>query len=133
MQLRTEAKEIAPGEREVVLMVTATSAIGGTTELLVEVNHAGLFGGTGLTSDEMGRPPGSDCSSILFPHLREVVSDLATPGAFPHSFSRRSILKRFTSNILRNNPKSRSRRVNRRSESSPHNCQPAAYDADDAG
>lgn len=83
MQLRTEAKEVAAGEYEVVLMVTVTLTVGGKTAFLVEVNHAGLFAITGLTSDEMGRTLGSYCPSILFPYAREVVSDLVTRGGFP--------------------------------------------------
>ena len=83
MQLRTETKEIAPHEYEVVLMVTVTSSVGGKTAFLAEVKHAGIFGIDGLTSDEMGRTLGSYCPSILFPYVREVVSDLVIRGGFP--------------------------------------------------
>jgi preprotein translocase subunit SecB len=83
MQLRTETREIAPQEFEVVLMVTVTSSVDGNTAFLAEVKHAGIFAIAGLTSDEMGRTLGSYCPSILFPYTREVVSDLVIRGGFP--------------------------------------------------
>lgn len=83
MHLQTDAKEVAPGEYEVALMVTVTLSVGGKTAFLAEVNHAGIFGISGLTSDEMGRTLGSYCPNILFPYVREVLSDLVTRGGFP--------------------------------------------------
>ena len=83
VHMRTDARKISPGEYEVTLVVTVTVAIGGTTAFLAEVQHAGIFGITGLTSEEMGPTLGSFCPSILFPYGREVVSDLATRGGFP--------------------------------------------------
>lgn len=83
MQLRTEAKEVAAGEYEVVLMVTVTLSVNGRTAFLAEVNQAGIFGISGLGSDDMERTLGSYCPSILFPYSREVVSDLVIRGGFP--------------------------------------------------
>ncbi len=83
MQLRTEAKEVASGEYEVVLMVTVTLSVNGRTAFLAEVNQAGVFGISGLASNEIGRTLGSYCPSILFPYSREVVSDLVIRGGFP--------------------------------------------------
>ncbi len=83
VHLRTDAQKIAPGEYEVVLMVTVTVNVGGKTAFLAEVKHAGIFGITGLTSDELGPTLGSFCPGILFPYSREVVSDLVTRGGFP--------------------------------------------------
>lgn len=83
VHMRTDAKRIAAGEYEVTLVVTVTVKVGESTAFLAEVQHAGIFGITGLTSDEMGPTLGSFCPSILFPYSREVVSDLATRGGFP--------------------------------------------------
>lgn len=83
MQLGTEAQEIAPQEYEVVLTVTVTSKVNGNTAFLAEVKHAGIFGIAGLTSDELGRMLGSYCPNILFPYVRQVVSDLVVRGGFP--------------------------------------------------
>lgn len=83
VHLRTDAKKIAAGEYEVVLMVTVTVNVAGKTAFLAEVKHAGIFGITGLTSDELGPTLGSFCPGILFPYSREVVSDLVIRGGFP--------------------------------------------------
>lgn len=83
MQLRTDAKETAPGEYEVELGVTVTLTVGEKTAFLAEVSHAGLFGITGMTSEERAWTLGSYCPAILFPYVRELVSDLVTRGGFP--------------------------------------------------
>ncbi len=83
MQLRTEAKETAPGEYEVEVGVTVTLTVGEKTAFLAEVSHAGLFGITGMTSEERAWALGSYCPAILFPYVREMVSDLVTRGGFP--------------------------------------------------
>ena len=83
VQLKTDVSEIAAAEYEVVLSVTVTVLIDDTPAFLAEVKHAGIFGVTGLTSDEIGPILGSFCPSILFPFSREVISDLVTRGGFP--------------------------------------------------
>jgi preprotein translocase subunit SecB len=83
VHMRTDAKKLSAGEYEVTLVVTVTVILGETTAFLAEVQHAGIFGITGLTSDEMGPTLGSYCPSILFPYSREMVSDLVTRGGFP--------------------------------------------------
>lgn len=83
VHLRTDVNEIAAAEYEVVLTVTVTVVIDDTPAFLAEVKHAGIFGVTGLTSDEMAPILGSFCPSILFPFTREVISDLVTRGGFP--------------------------------------------------
>jgi preprotein translocase subunit SecB len=83
VQLRTNVSELAAAEYEVVLTVTVTVLIDDTPAFLAEVKHAGIFGITGLTSDELGAILGSYCPSILFPFSREVIADLITRGGFP--------------------------------------------------
>lgn len=83
VHLGTEAKKIATGEFEVVLMVTVTVKVGDKTAFLAEVKQAGIFGIKGLTSDELRPALGSYCPGILFPYSREVVSDLVSRGGFP--------------------------------------------------
>lgn len=83
VHMRTDARKLSPGDYEVTLVVTVTVKLGDTTAFLAEVQHAGIFGITGLASDEMGPTLGSYCPSILFPYSREMVSDLVTRGGFP--------------------------------------------------
>lgn len=83
VHLNTNATQLSAGEYEVILTVTVTVTVEGKTAFLAEVQHGGIFGITGLTSEEMGPVLGSFCPSILFPYTREVISDLVTRGGFP--------------------------------------------------
>jgi len=65
------------------LMVTVVLTVGDKTAFLAEAAVAGIFGITGLTSDEMGPTLGSYCPQILFPYARELISSLAVRGGFP--------------------------------------------------
>jgi preprotein translocase subunit SecB len=49
----------------------------------VEATQAGIFSLAGFTDAEMGPMVGSFCPNILFPYVREVVSDLVAKGGFP--------------------------------------------------
>ncbi len=83
VHLHSHSSDLDAGEFEVVLMVTAVVSVGGKTAFLAETSVAGIFGITGLTSDELGPTIGSYCPGILFPYARELISDLAIRGGFP--------------------------------------------------
>jgi len=68
---------------EVVLCITATVSIEDETAFLVEVHYGGMFLIAGFDEKERKYLIGSQCMNILFPYVREVVSDLATRGGFP--------------------------------------------------
>jgi preprotein translocase subunit SecB len=68
---------------EVVLSVTATVSQEETTAFLVEVQQAGLFQITGFDEDQKKYLLGTQCMNILFPYLREAISDLSVRGGFP--------------------------------------------------
>ena len=68
---------------EAVLCVTATVSLEETTAFLVEVHYAGLFGLSGFDEAERKYLLGSQAMNVLFPYIREVVSDLAVRGGFP--------------------------------------------------
>ena len=53
------------------------------TAFLVEVKQSGVFVLVGFSDAEMGPLLGSYCPNLLFPYLRETVSDLVTRGGFP--------------------------------------------------
>ena len=83
VHLHSHSKDLDAGEFEVVLMVTAVVSVAGKTAFLAETAVAGIFGITGLTSDELGPTLGSYCPGILFPYAREFISNLAIRGGFP--------------------------------------------------
>jgi preprotein translocase subunit SecB len=83
VHLHSHSSKLDSAEYEVVLMVTAVVSVEGKTAFLAEAAVAGIFGITGLTSDELGPTLGSYCPGILFPYAREFISNLASRGGFP--------------------------------------------------
>jgi preprotein translocase subunit SecB len=66
-----------------VLCVTATIKLEETIAFLIEVQFAGLFSISGFDETEMKYLLGSQAMSVLFPYVREMVSDMTTRGGFP--------------------------------------------------
>ena len=83
VNLNTEVKKLETNIFEIILTVTITTKIGQQTAYLAEVKQAGIFGIHGFPDQEMGPLLGSYCPNLLFPYVREVVSDLVTKGSFP--------------------------------------------------
>lgn len=83
INMRTEVKPLKDSNFEVTLAVTAEAKLGERTAFLAEVHQAGIFKVAGLTREELGPVLGSYCPSILFPYVREAISDLVTRGGFP--------------------------------------------------
>lgn len=83
LQLHTDAMRFSPADFEVTLTGTVTAKADEETAFLAEVQVAGIFTVTGMTEEELRPILGSYCPSILFPYLREVVSDLSVRGGFP--------------------------------------------------
>lgn len=76
------AKAFEGGFYEVSLKVTAEAKTEERTLFLVEVTQAGLFNIENVPESEMDGLMGIGCPSILFPYLREAVSDLTTRAGF---------------------------------------------------
>ncbi len=68
---------------EVVLSVTVTAKLGEKTAYLAEVQQAGIFTLNGFSDQELNALIHSHCPNLLFPYVREVVSDLVSKGSFP--------------------------------------------------
>jgi preprotein translocase subunit SecB len=83
LDISTHANELEPGLHEVVLAITATSKNGEQTAFLAEVKQAGIFTMRGFTHEQMHHLLGSYCPNILFPYIREAISDLVNRGGFP--------------------------------------------------
>ena len=83
MQLQTEAANIEEGLYEVVVTVTVTAKLAEKTMFLVEVAQAGIFQLRNLPTDNIEPILGVACPNIVFPYLRETVSDLITRAGFP--------------------------------------------------
>ncbi len=83
VNFRSDVTQPSPGQYEVTMTITVTVTVEGRTAFLAEVQQAGLFMITGMTSDELENVLGAYCPSILYPYARELVSDLVTRGGFP--------------------------------------------------
>lgn len=83
LNIATKVDQLEADTYEVVLSVTLTSKVGGSTAFLVEVHQAGIFGVQGFTEQELGPVLGAYCPNTLFPYAREAISDLVSKGSFP--------------------------------------------------
>ena len=68
---------------EVVLGVTLTCKIGEKTAYVAEVQQAGVFALVGLEPQAIDVLLGTQCPNILFPYVRQTVSELIQAGGFP--------------------------------------------------
>jgi preprotein translocase subunit SecB len=68
---------------EVVLGVTLTCTLGDKTVYLAEVEQAGIFGLAGFDDRGLDMMLGTYCPNVLFPYVRQSISDLIVAGGFP--------------------------------------------------
>lgn len=83
LNMNTQANKLDAETFEVILSVTATTKLAAKTASIVEVQQAGLFGVQGFPDPELTHLLGAYCPNLLFPYVREVVSNLVTKGSFP--------------------------------------------------
>ena len=83
VRMRTDVKPVQDNDSEVVLNVTLTVKLGQRTAYLIEVHQAGIFEASGYGEAELEEVLAGQCPQILFPYLRETISDVVTRGGFP--------------------------------------------------
>jgi len=83
LQLTNEYKQLDDNNHDVTLVATVTAKLGDKTAFFIEVKQAGVFSLVGYSNEEMGPLIGNHCPNILFPYVREVISDLVLKGGFP--------------------------------------------------
>ncbi|MGV6826890.1 MAG: protein-export chaperone SecB [bacterium] len=83
VNLNSTVNEIDENNIEVTLSVTVTAKLGEQTAYLAEVQQAGIFLAAGIPDEEKGPLTGIYCPNVLFPYVRETISDLVTRGSFP--------------------------------------------------
>ena len=81
--VRKEAMQFADGLIEVTVTVTVTARSGEKTVFLAEVAQAGIFSARGIAPQDLEPLLGIACPTILFPYVREAISDLVTRAGFP--------------------------------------------------
>jgi len=83
IQLHHNSSQVEDGVYQTVLTVTVTAKIGEKTMFLVEVAEAGIFIARNIPASELDAVLGIACPNILFPYVREVISDLVVRAGFP--------------------------------------------------
>lgn len=83
MQLGTGAQLLEDGIYEASVTVTITAKLGDQVNFLIEAAQAGIFQIRNLPEAEVDPILGVACPNILFPYLRETVSDVVNRAGFP--------------------------------------------------
>ncbi|OGT00463.1 MAG: protein-export chaperone SecB [Gallionellales bacterium RIFCSPLOWO2_12_FULL_59_22] len=82
VQLNTETATIEADVYEVMITTTVTAKVGEKVMFLIEAKQAGIFRLSNLPKEDMESVLAVMCPSILFPYLREVVSNVAVRAGF---------------------------------------------------
>ena len=83
VQLHNEGGAIGEGLYQVVLTVTVTAKAGEKTLFLVEAAQAGIFQVRNVPESDLEPLLATACPNILFPYVREAVSDVIARAGFP--------------------------------------------------
>jgi preprotein translocase subunit SecB len=83
VQVHNESNQFADGLFQVVVTVTVTARAGEKTLFLAEAAQAGIFSVRGVPAADLDPLLGIACPNILYPYVRETISDLVTRGGFP--------------------------------------------------
>ena len=86
LNLNQRVQRLNENAFEVVLGVTLTCKAGDKIAYVAEVQQAGVFGLVGLEPQAVDGLLGTQCPNILFPYIRQLLSDLIQAGGFPPFF-----------------------------------------------
>lgn len=84
LQLQTKAASLEDGVFDVTVTVTVTAKLAEKDKVLflIEAKQAGIFQIRNIPAEEMETVLAAVCPNILYPYLREVVSDVAVRAGF---------------------------------------------------
>ena len=83
VRLDTGATPFTEGYFEATVSATVTAKVGDKTLFLAEAVQAGIFQMRNVPPADLNPLLGVACPTILFPYLREAISDLVIRGGFP--------------------------------------------------
>ncbi len=83
VQINTAGGSFAEGYYEVSVSATVTAKNAERTLFLAEAVQAGIFSVRNVPAGELDPLLNIGCPTILFPYLRETISDLVNRGGFP--------------------------------------------------
>ncbi|MDT9587093.1 MAG: protein-export chaperone SecB [Candidatus Arsenophonus melophagi] len=83
LDLETSFIQLFDSVYEVILHVTVTAVVAAETAFLCEVQQAGIFSVKSIEKNQIAHYLGAYCPNILFPYVRECVTNLVSRGTFP--------------------------------------------------
>ena len=83
VQINTGAENFAEGYYEVTVTATVTARVAERTLFLAEAVQAGVFQLRNVPAQDLGPLLGIACPTVLYPYLRETISDVINRGGFP--------------------------------------------------
>lgn len=83
VRIDTAAAPFGDGYYEATVSATVTAKAGERTLFLAEAVQAGIFQLRNVPPEDLNPLLGVACPTILFPYLRETISDLVIRGGFP--------------------------------------------------
>jgi len=83
IQLHHNSSGVEDGVFETVLTVTVTAKVKDKTLFLVEAAQAGIFVARNIPAAELEAVLAIACPNILFPYVREAISDIVVRAGFP--------------------------------------------------
>ncbi len=83
VQVQSAATAVGEEHYEAVVTVTVTAKVAERTQFLVEASQAGIFLIRNVPQAELEGVVAVACPNILFPYVRETVSDAITRAGFP--------------------------------------------------
>lgn len=83
VSMNNSGKGVGDDYYEVVINITVTAKLKEKTVFLVEVAYGGVFQIRNVPEQEIEMVLGVTCPNILFPYLREVVSETVSRAGFP--------------------------------------------------
>jgi preprotein translocase subunit SecB len=83
VRIDTAASPFSEGYYEATVSATVTAKAGERTLFLAEAVQAGIFQLRNVAPEDLNPLLGVACPTILFPYLRETISDLVIRGGFP--------------------------------------------------
>lgn len=83
ISMSTNTTDLDEDHKEVVLTVTVTAINAESTAFVAEVQQAGIFLLKNIPAQDLPHLLNAYCPNILFPYVREAISDIVTRGSFP--------------------------------------------------
>ena len=83
IQLHHNSSNVESDVYQTLLTVTVTAKVEDRTLFLVEATQAGIFVVRNIPAQDLDPVLGIACPNILFPYVREVISDLVVRAGFP--------------------------------------------------